>query len=60
MLRRPGHPPERLLGWPQAGCVWFNPRLPLIVVVLTSLITLVLPWIVELFYDQAQDHDRLL
>jgi hypothetical protein len=33
---------ECLLGWPQAVHLWFDPWLPLVIVIVTSLITFVL------------------
>lgn len=40
---------ERLLGWPEAVYRWFDPWLPLVMVLCTSVITLTLPWILSLF-----------
>ena len=34
---------ERLLGWPQAVYFWFDPCLPLVMILVTSLLTLALP-----------------
>ena len=42
---------ERLLGWPEASYRWFDPWLPLVMILCSSLITLPLPWIVGLFGD---------
>ena len=43
---------ERLLGWPQAVYRWFDPWLPLAMILVASLITVALPWIVSLFVDR--------
>jgi hypothetical protein len=43
---------ERLLGWPQPVYRWFDPWLPLVMIVVASLITVALPWIVSLFVDR--------
>lgn len=45
---------ERLLGWPSAVYLWVDPWLPLVTIIATSLITLALPLIVNLF--SAADH----
>ena len=42
---------ERLLGWPDAVYRWFDPWLPLLMVLCSSVITLTLPWIIDLFGD---------
>jgi hypothetical protein len=47
---------ETLPDWPQAVYVWFVPWLPVAMILNTSLITFVLPWIVGLFGDQNNDH----
>lgn len=43
---------ERLLGWPKAVYRWFDPWLPLAMILAASLITIALPWIVSLFVDR--------
>lgn len=47
---------ERLLDWPQAVHVWFVPWLPVVMILMTSLITFIVPWIVGLFGNQNNDH----
>lgn len=42
---------ERLLGWPDAVYRWFDPWLPLVMILCSSVITLALPWIIGLFED---------
>ncbi len=42
---------ERLLSWPEAVYRWFDPWLPLAMVLVTSLITVALPWIIGLFSE---------
>ena len=46
---------QHLLDWPQAVYVWFVPWLPVVMILMTSLITFILPLIVGLFGDQ-NDH----
>ena len=43
---------ERLLGWPDPVYRWFDPWLPLLMIVCPSVITLVLPCIVDLFSER--------
>jgi len=45
---------ERLLGWPEAVYQWFDPWLPVVMILTASLITVALPWILSLFGNQ--DH----
>jgi hypothetical protein len=45
---------ERLLGWPEAVYQWFDPWLPLAMILAASLVTFALPWILSLFGNQ--DH----
>jgi hypothetical protein len=45
---------ERLLGWSQAVYLWFDPWLPVVMILVAVLTTIALPWIVGLFDDQ--DH----
>jgi hypothetical protein len=40
---------ERLLGGPDAVYRWFDPWLPLLMVLCSSVITLTIPWIIDLF-----------
>jgi hypothetical protein len=40
---------ERLLGWPDAVYRWFDPWLPLLIVLCSFVITFTLPWIVAAF-----------
>jgi hypothetical protein len=47
---------ERLLGWPEAVYRWFDPWLPLVMVLCTSVVTLTLPWIIALFGDDENAH----
>jgi hypothetical protein len=47
---------ERLLGWPQVVCLWFDPWLPVVMILVAALTTFALPWIVGLFRDP--DHHR--
>ena len=47
---------ERLLCWPEAVYRWFDPWLPLVILLVTFLITSVLPSIVGLFCDLHQGH----
>ncbi len=42
---------ERLLGWPEAAYQWFDPWLPLVMIISSSVITLALPWFICLFGD---------
>ena len=42
---------ERLLGWSDAACRWFDPWLPLVMILLAALTAFALPWIVSLFDD---------
>ena len=42
---------ERLLGWPDAVYRWFDPWLPILMIVCSSVITVMLPWIVGLFAE---------
>ena len=42
---------ERLLGWPDAVYRWFDPCLPLVMILCSFVITLALPWIIGLFED---------
>ena len=37
---------ERFLGWPDAVYHWFDPWLPFVIIVCSSVITLAFPWIV--------------
>ena len=43
---------ERLLLWPEAVYRWFDPWLPLVMIVCSSIITLSIPWIIGLFDDE--------
>ena len=43
---------ERLLGWPQAVYLWFDPWLPVVMIFTAVLTPFALPWIVGLFGDQ--------
>lgn len=43
---------ERLLGWPQAVYLWFDPWLPVVMILVAALITFALPWILGLFDDR--------
>jgi len=47
---------ERLLGWPDAVYRWFDPWLPPLMVLCSSVITLTLPWIIDLFGDDEDAH----
>ncbi|GEM_PF-2678646 len=47
---------ERLLGWPDAGYRWFDPWLPLAMILAITLVTLALPWIIGLFDDHDEQH----
>lgn len=47
---------ETLLDWPQPVYVWFVPWLLVAMILMTSLIIFVLPWIVGLFGDQNNDY----
>ena len=47
---------ERLLGWPDAVCRWFDPWLPLLLILCSSVITLAFPWIVGCFGDDDPSH----
>lgn len=49
---------ERLLGLPQELYVWFDLWLPVVMILMTSLITFALPWIVSLFGDKNNDHNE--
>jgi hypothetical protein len=42
---------ERLLGWPQAVYAWFDPWLPIVMILASALITFALPWIIDSFSD---------
>jgi hypothetical protein len=42
---------ERLFGWPDAVYRWFDPWLPFVIILCSSVITLALPWIVGWFCD---------
>lgn len=42
---------ERLLCWPQAVYAWFDPLLPVVMILASALITFALPWIIELLSD---------
>ncbi len=48
---------ERLLGWSDAVYRWFDPWLPLVIIVCSPLVTGVLPWIVG-FFDDEDCRDR--
>ena len=48
---------ERLLGWPEAVYRWFDPWLPLVMILAASLVTLALPSILGFFTDS--DCDRI-
>jgi len=43
---------ERMLGWPEVICRWFDPWLPLAMIFTASLVAVTLPWIVGLFGDE--------
>lgn len=43
---------ERLLGWPDAVYRWFDPWLPLAMILCSCVVTLALPWIVGWFSDE--------
>ena len=45
---------ERLLGWPETVCQWFDPWLPVVMILTSLLIMVALPWILGLFGNQ--DH----
>ena len=47
---------ERLLGWPDAVYRWFDPWLPLLLILCSSVITLAFPWIVGCFGDDDPNH----
>jgi len=47
---------ERHLGWPDAVYRWFDPWLPLVLILCSSVITLALPWIVGCFGDDNPRH----
>jgi len=47
---------ERLLGWPEAMYRLLDPWLPLLMVLVASLITFAVPWIVRLFDDFDSQH----
>jgi hypothetical protein len=42
---------ERLLGWPDAVYRWFDPWLPLVLVLVASAIAIVFPWFLGLFTE---------
>jgi hypothetical protein len=45
---------ERLLGLPDAVYRWFDPWLPLVMILCSSVIALTLPWIIGLFGDDEE------
>ena len=48
---------ERLLDWPQAVYFWFDPRLPLVMILVAALTALTLPWILGVFGEpDRRDH----
>ena len=49
---------ERLLGWPDAVYRWFDPWLPLLIILCSSAIILALPWIVGLFDNEDRNAKR--
>ena len=47
---------KRLLGWPDAVYRWFDPWLPLAIILCSSVVTFAPPWIVGLF-SKSDDRD---
>ena len=43
---------EHLLGWSGAVYQWFDAWLPVVMIVTSSVITLGLPWIIDLFSEE--------
>jgi len=48
---------ERLLGWQDTVYRWFDLWLPLVMIASSSVIALVLPWIVDLFDAETRDRE---
>jgi hypothetical protein len=47
---------ERLLGWPDAVYHWFDPWLPFVIIICSSVTTLAFPWIVGWFGESESYH----